>query len=381
MNKNTNLLFFAALTLLVVTTAFTAGVYTERRQAVQYPLLLAVRRLLGEHYIRPLPDERQMEYGAIHGLLGVIGDPYTRFVEPQPHELEVQSLAGEYGGIGVELRRTDDGRITLYPYRDSPAQKAGIIEGDVLLQVEATAILTTTTLDEAVGLIRGEVGTFVTLQLRHPTGELVTVRLRRERLELPSTRWEIISHHPQVGLISINRFSDKTPDEIRRAGEELRAQGATCLILDLRNNGGGILDSGVKVAALFLDGGVVMYETQKNAPDRVFNAPGKGPLADIPLAVLVNHNTASAAEIVAGALLDRHRAPLIGQTTYGKGSVQLMYELEDQSSLHLTAYLWYTPSRRELDHKGLPPTIAVEPSADGSDAELEQAIRYLEALP
>jgi carboxyl-terminal processing protease len=147
--------------------------------------------------------------------------------------------------------------------------------------------------------------------------------------------------------------------------------------LDLRNNGGGLLESGVKVAALFLDGGVVMYETQKGQPERVFTAPSNSsPLATAPLVVLVNHGTASAAEITAGALLDRGRAPLIGQPTFGKGSVQLVFDLAGGSSLHVTAYLWYTPTRRALDKHGLEPTMPVEPATDETDADVARAIEY-----
>jgi len=227
-------------------------------------------------------------------------------------------------------------------------------------------------------LIRGPIGTPVTLRVRHPSGADFTVRILRQSFPIPSVTWKIVDGRPTIGLIAISRFSDKTPQEVLQAAGDLRATGADRFILDLRNNGGGILESAVEVASQFLDGGVVMYETQRNAPEKVYTAPNaSGSLATAPLVVLVNHGTASAAEIVAGALLDRGRAPLVGQTTYGKGSVQLVFELPGQSSLHVTAYLWYTPSHRQLDKSGLPPTIAVEPAADGSDAELARAIQYL----
>jgi carboxyl-terminal processing protease len=188
----------------------------------------------------------------------------------------------------------------------------------------------------------------------------------------------VVEGQADTGLVVISRFSDKTPDELRKGLEELQAQGVSRLVLDLRNNGGGILESAVGVAAQFLDGGVVMYETQRNAPEKVYTAAANtGPVAQVPLVVLVNGGTASAAEIVAGALLDRERAPLVGQTTYGKGSVQLVYDLTDGSSLHVTAYRWYTPARRELEQAGLPPTFAVEPASDGSDAELAYALELL----
>jgi carboxyl-terminal processing protease len=181
-----------------------------------------------------------------------------------------------------------------------------------------------------------------------------------------------------VGLIAVTRFSGRTASEVGQAIDELSAAGATRYVLDLRNNGGGILEAAIDVAAHFLDGGVVMYETQHAAPEKTYSVPQQqGPASSAPLAVLVNHNTASAAEIVAGALLDRERAPLIGQATYGKGSVQLVYDLSDGSSLHVTAYRWYTPARRELEASGLPPTHVVEPATDGTDPEMAFAVQLL----
>jgi carboxyl-terminal processing protease len=347
-----------------------------------HPLLAQVRQLLNEHYIAPLPDDRKLEYGAAHGYVSAIGDPYTVFVEPEPHELESQSLQGEYGGVGMSLAKTQAGEITLTPFPDSPAANAGIVDGDVLLAVDNTPMTITTTIEAAVSLVRGPVGTQVSLTVRHASGQELTVRLTRQTFPIPSVAWQMVNDQPPIGLIAVSRFSDKTPDEVRKAADDLRARGATRYILDLRNNGGGILESGVNTAALFLDGGVVMYETQKNQPERAFTAPANAdPLATVPLVVLVNHNTASAAEIAAGALLDRGRAPLIGQQTYGKGSVQLVFDLSEGTSLHVTAYLWYTPNHRALDKNGLSPTIAVEPATDGSDAELARAIEYFKSTP
>jgi carboxyl-terminal processing protease len=343
-----------------------------------HPLLAQVRQLLNDHYIAPLPDAQKLEYGAAAGYVAAVGDPYTRFVEPQPHELETQSLQGEYGGVGMTLTKAANGDITLAPLPDSPAGKAGIVEGDVLLAVDSTPISTTTTIDAAVALVRGPVGSQVAVTVRHASGQTQVVHITRQTFTLPSVAAKMVSTEPPVGLIAVNRFSDKTPDEVRQAADSLRTQGATRFILDLRDNGGGLLESGVNVASLFLDGGVVMYETQKNAPEKVYTAPANtGPLATAPLVVLVNHNTASAAEIVAGALLDRGRAPLIGQQTYGKGSVQLVFDLSAGASLHVTSYLWYTPTHRALDKNGLPPTVAVEPATDGTDPELARAIEQL----
>ncbi len=394
MKKLTQITFFATVALLCLTAAFGMGYYTRvltaddqaltlpipgLTPADPYPILTEARRILEAHYTGSLPDPKTLEYGAVRGLVNAVGDQYTIFVEPQTHELETQSLQGEYGGIGVGLSKNASDEMVLSPYPDSPAAQAGILEGDVLLAVDTTTLTNATTVDEASALIRGRVGSKVTLGIRHLSGDETTVTILRQSILIPSVTWNMVGGQPTIGLIAISRFSDKTPDEILRAADELRAKGATNFVLDLRNNGGGILESAVEVASHFLDGGVVMYETQRNAPEKVYTAPAaSGPLTTAPLVVLVNHGTASAAEILAGALLDRGRAPLVGQTTYGKGSVQLVFELSDKSSLHVTAYLWYTPSHRQLDKLGLPPTVAVEPATDGSDPELARAIQYLQ---
>jgi carboxyl-terminal processing protease len=379
MKKAMELSGFAALALLCLSVTFVVGYQVGTTAADPHPLLTQVKQLIEQHFIRPLPSPTVLEYGAARGFVGATGDPYTVFVEPQSHELETQSLQGEYGGVGMALSKKETGEIVLSPYADSPAAQAGIVEADVLLAVDATALTPATTLDEVTALVRGPVGSTVTLQVRHPSGEELTAHVVRQNFALPSVTWKLVESQPTIGLISLSRFSDKTPEEVRGAAQALKAQGATSYILDLRNNGGGILEAGIKVAEQFLNGGVVMYETQKNAPEKIYSAPANTEVTTTaPLVVLVNHGTASAAEIVAGALLDRERAPLIGQTTYGKGSVQLVFDLPGGSSLHVTSYLWYTPSHRELDGKGLPPTITVEPAADGSDAELARAIEVLQ---
>lgn len=388
-----SLAVFAALDILFLTAAFLAGYLVRAVAADQplplpfagdaerYPILSEVRRLLADHYIGPLPDEQVLEYGAVRGYTAAVGDAYTVFVEPQAHELETQSLQGEYGGIGVTISANDAGEIVLEPYRESPAATAGVLPGDVLLAVDNAFLAPGTSVDQATALVRGLIGTAIRLTVRHPNGEEATVNLTRERFEIPSATWKMLEGQPGIGLLAISRFSGKTSDEVAQALEELHAAGATRYVLDLRNNGGGILESAVEVASHFLDGGVVMYETQNAAPEKTYSAPpNAGAATTAPLVVLVNHNTASAAEIVAGALLDRGRAPLVGQPTYGKGSVQLVYDLSDGSSLHVTAYRWYTPARHQLEDGGLPPTYPVEPATDGSDAELVYGLRVLNAL-
>lgn len=383
-------LFFA----LCLGAAFLSGYYTRALSATypalrwplpglaeaegEYPLLAEVAALVKTHYNGQLPESKTLEHGAVRGYVGAIGDPYTVFIEPDNAELETQSLQGEYGGIGVDIRKNDQGEIVLAPFLDSPAAASGIQEGDVLLQVDQIPVTPEMTADDVTVLIRGPVGTTVTLRVRHPDGVEASLSIQRQTIELPSVSWRMVEGQPDVGLIALSRFSSKTARELERAVQDLQARGATRFILDLRNNGGGLLDAAVDVAGQFLNGGVVMYEKRKDGAEETLTAPNSGGLlTQAPLAVLVNGNTASAAEILAGALLDRGRAPLIGQKTFGKGSVQLVFPLSDGSSLHITANLWFTPSRRQLDKIGLPPTIAVEPLNDGSDPELARALEFL----
>jgi carboxyl-terminal processing protease len=345
-----------------------------------YPLLNEIHGLLATHYLGSLPDDKTLEYGAAHGLVAAVGDPYTVFVEPPAHELETQSLAGEYGGIGVVLSQSPTGDTLLSPYPASPAAKAGVLEGDILVAVNDTPLPASATADQVTTLLRGPIGSSVNITVKHKSGASQTVSITRATIEIPSLTYKLIDGHPQVGLIAISRFSDKTPAELGSALAALHGQGAQQFVLDLRDNGGGILESAISVASYFLDGGVVMYESQISGPEKTYSASAvSGAELTAPLAVLVNHNTASAAEIVAGALLDRNRAPLIGQNTYGKGSVQLVYDLSDGSSLHVTAYRWFTPSHRMLDKVGLPPTVAVDPGPAGTNYELNAALTYLAA--
>jgi carboxyl-terminal processing protease len=390
------LLVLGVAQALFLTLAFFAGyvvraTYVDQLQpfsllpaggAGKYPLLDEIRGLLATHYIGAQPDEKTLEYGAAHGLVAAVGDPYTVFVEPPAHQLETQSLAGAYGGIGVALSQSAAGETVLSPYPDSPAAKAGVLEGDVLLAVNDAPIQASASADQVTAAIRGPIGSTVRITVKHKTGSTESFSITRAAIEIPSVTFKMVDDHPDTGLIAISRFSDRTPAELGTALEQLRAQGALRFVLDLRDNGGGILESAVGVAAHFLDGGVVMYESQSNGPERTYTAPAVvgGPI-NSPLAVLVNHNTASAAEIVAGALLDRGRAPLIGQATYGKGSVQLVYDLSDGSSLHVTAYRWYTPNHRVLDKTGLPPTYPVDSGGAGTDTALQSALHYLANAP
>ena len=343
--------------------------------------------LVEGNFLGTLPDSRQVTYGAIRGSLATLGDPYTVFIEPAAREVERERLQGSFGGIGAYITRSEEtGEVLLEPIPGNPAEAAGILAGDVLLAVDGQAINDALTVPEIVELVKGEKGTSVTLTVRHPDAtEAVDIAVVRADILLPSVTFRLLEADPTIGYISLSRFSGESGNEVGAALQELLSQGATRFVLDLRQNGGGLRDAAVDVADHFLNNGPVLYLDSQQEGERVFNASDETLAPDQPLVVLIDSGTASASEIVAGALRDRERATLIGNSpTFGKGSVQLVFDLSDGSSVHVTSARWLTPNRLQLDGEGIPPDILVEVTQDdidnGRDPVLERAAQYLGEL-
>ncbi len=340
--------------------------------------------LIDEHFLGAMPDEQAVTYGAIRGSLSALGDPYTVFIEPVAREAERERLQGSFGGIGAYITRNDEtGEVLLEPIPGNPAEAAGIVAGDVLLAVDGTPITGAMTVPEIIDLVKGETGTTVTLTVRHPgAAEPVDIDIVRADILLPSVVYRLVEQDPTVGYIQLSRFSGESGNEVGAAIQALQAEGATRLILDLRQNGGGLRDAAVDVADHFLDEGPVLFLQSQSEGERVFNATADTAAPTEPLVVLVDGGTASASEIVAGALQDRGRATLIGSSkTFGKGSVQLVFDLTDGSSVHVTSARWFTPNHNQLDQAGLEPdvlvTVTQEDVDSGRDPVLEQAVMYL----
>jgi len=356
-----------------------ATAQTNNSEGGQFPLLTEVDRLVEANFLRDLPPDTEIEYGAIRGYLGALNDPYTFFNPPPVAQSESDVLAGEYGGIGVQVRRDDQGRFVLFPFRDGPAAAAGVMDGDILVAVNGVQLELSERMDTVDQLLRGEVGKGrgVSITVRAPEdGQVREYFIEFAVVQVPSVIWRILAETPSVGYIQIVRFTSRTPDELRQALRELDDLGALAWVLDLRDNSGGLLQESVEVASEFLDGGVVFIERTRTAEKETLAEPGGAGL-NKPLAVLVNGGTASAAELVAGAIRDQGRGILIGQTTYGKGSVQLVFRLSDNSSIHITSSEWLTPARQALSGQGLTPDITMIPADDGRDVELGEAVRYL----
>ncbi|MBC7263504.1 MAG: S41 family peptidase [Chloroflexi bacterium] len=333
-----------------------------------------------DFYARESLDYKNMTYGAIEGMLKSLGDPFTTFVEPTQHRLEQDAYQGKFGGIGALMGTDEDGRIIISSLLEgAPAERAGLRAGDVVLAVDDTDIAGYS-IEEAVILVRGPVGTTVRLRIERPgEPEPLVFEIVRQEIDLPTVNWRVLEDG--IGYIQITMFSDATPRELRRALESLQGEDASSVVLDLRGNPGGLVNSAVAVTGEFLRGGLVLRERTSSDEETRYSAPLDGKAVDWPLVVLVDGGTASAAEIVAGAIQDYHRALLVGQRTFGKGSVQSIHELSDGSSVHVTIARWLTPNGHEINGQGLTPDVVVETKAEdlaaGRDLQLEEAISLL----
>lgn len=350
------------------------------QQRRDYLLLAQTQALLDEHFLNVLPSQTELEYGAIRGLISTLKDKYTFFIDPPVAASESNVLAGRYGGIGVQVTRDSGGRFVLYPFREGPATKAGLKDGDMLLKVNDQPVPLETRQDAVDQLLRGEVkdGNGVKLTItRPPSNEELTFQIAFEEIAVPSIAWRVLVEAPELGYVQIMRFTNRTPQELDQALAELRTDNVRGIVLDMRNNPGGLLQESIQVTSRFMRGVIVYERTRKG--ERSFDAPTDVPLFDLPLVVLINGGTASASELVAGALQDSGRAIVVGQKSYGKGTIQLIFPLADKSSIHITSAEWLTPNKKQIEGLGLNPDITMIPDPSGRDVELPEAIRALQA--
>lgn len=353
------------LLVFVVVASFSAGFlvcrYLPILQKGQFSVLLEAYSVMKNNYLNELPAEQQIEYGMIHGMLSVVEDPYTIFVEPVQHELQTNQLQGKFGGIGARLERDGDGFLLLYPFQNSPAKDAGIQEGDRLVSIEGMPVTPEMPLDQVQAAIRGPVGKKVSLVVASPPEyEQRTLEVEREEIALPSVTWNLAPQDELVGIVQINLIAATTPEEVKKAILDLQSNGAKFFILDLRNNSGGLLQAGVETAELFLSNTAILMQQYRDKPVETISNKTEAEFPDLPLVVLVNHGSASAAEIIAGALQAYDRAELIGSNTYGKDTIQLVFDLSDGSSMHVTAARWWIPGLPEpIGGSGLSPDIFI----------------------
>jgi carboxyl-terminal processing protease len=381
------------LLVLLVSSAFAAGYFvsesrTTRSNQVhaeeEFNVFWEAWNRIEGNFIGDLPVGQERAYGAIRGSLDTLDDPYTVFIEPVVRDREREQLQGSFGGIGAYLSRPEDGGdVILEPIPGNPAEKAGVLAGDILVAVDGQEITADMTVSQIVDIVKGEKGTVVVLTVVHP-GETAAVDLDVERddILIPSVSYRLLEEDSQIGYVRLSRFSAESGEEVADALNDLDEQGAEKYILDLRQNRGGLLDAAVDISDLFLDKGPVLIQESKVEGEQVFESTDVTQLPDSPLIILVDGGTASAAEIVAGALKDRGRAQLLGnEPTFGKGSVQLVFDLSDGSSVHVTSARWLTPNGALLDGQGLEPDEIVEVTQEaldnGRDEVLNRAIELL----
>jgi carboxyl-terminal processing protease len=381
--KYKQIFFFTSLSAVVIITTFLAGYFTHARQTQpeKLPILNQAHDILIEHGLNVPVEGPVLEYGMIRGMLQAYGDPHSSFAEPAQAELTSNLLQGSFGGIGVTLGKDAEGFPVLLPIPDGPAAKSGIQEGDRLVKVNDLEITPDTTTDQIMAAIRGPVGENVEITIaRAPDYEPHPYTIKRQEISLPSVTWYLEPTEPHLGMIKINVIAATTPDEIKKAVQDLQERGATAFALDLRDNYGGLLDSGVEIARLFLKDGTVIEQQYRNKPIEQYKVTKPGALSDLPIVILVNQNTASAAEIIAGALQAQHRAKLIGVPTYGKNTIQLVFQLMDGSSMNVTSAHWWVPGLDTPRHgKGIRPDITITDPNASPDPFIQAAIH--EQLP
>jgi len=336
-------------------------------------------------YYYDLPSSRERVYGAINGLMESLGDEHSGFIDPAGADFMRERMSGSFEGIGAVVETAPDGGVYIIRvFSDSPAETAGVRAGDVVIAVDGTDV-TGKTLDEGVQLIRGQAGTSVELTIfREGTPDLLLITVTRARIEFPTVEYRMLEG--DVGYIALYDFYSLATLRTREALQDLKDQGARAIIFDLRDNGGGYLNQAVDVADLFLDQGLILIQRDVDGNERDYRSNNGDVGEELPLVVLINKNSASASEIVAGAIKDRDRGTLIGVTSFGKGSVQTLYDLSDGSVLRLTTANWFTPDDVSISENGIDPDIEVEqplpedgqqPHRTLEDAQLDAALRYL----
>lgn len=345
----------------------------DPEEEVDISLLWGVWRLLSLHYIHPEDMEvTPMIHGAVEGLVSAVDDPYTAFMPPKENKEFRDSLNGALQGIGAELTLKDEKVVIVAPLKGSPAQAAGLLPDDIVTHVDDESI-EGMGLDEVVEIIRGPEGTDVTLAIwREESSKSLEITITRANISIPSVESEIKEYkEKEIGYISLNRFGDSTTQEVQEAVEEILDAEVSGLVFDVRFNGGGYFSKALDLTSMFLEEGVVVsVVSREGEPDHHY-AYGGAIAPEIPLVVLINEGSASAAEIFAGALQDNSRATVIGKQSFGKGTVQEVFDLPGKSSVRITTAKWLTPNGHDLAKEGVKPDIDVDRSPEDMKEEID----------
>jgi len=334
--------------------------------------------LVHELYLRQPLSEKDLFYGAISGMVGALDDPYSVYFDPKDAAAFNEELEGQYSGIGAEIGKEEDYIVVVAPLAGSPAEAAGLMSGDYIVAVDGEDVIGAT-VDYAVSIIRGQADTEVVLTIvRDGFDSTIEVPITRGDIKINSVEWEM--RDDGIMYIKLSIFNEDTTSLFRQAAQEILTKDAKGIILDLRNDPGGLLTEAINVAGFWIYNSTVV-EQRIGSEIESYSANGQAWLSDIPTVVLVDGGSASASEILAGALQDYHLATLIGEQTFGKGSVQDYYEFDDGSALKVTTAEWLTPLGRSIDKVGITPDIIVEYTTEdyesGATPQLDAAVSQL----
>lgn len=339
---------------------------------------------INEKYVdRDKISEKDLLYGAISGMVSALKDPYTVFFPPDQAKRFQEEIQGEFGGVGIEIGLRDQTLTVIAPIDGTPAAKAGLLAGDKILKIDDLQT-NDLTIEKAVSLIRGKKGTKVTLTiLRNGNDKPQDYTLIRDTIKVPVITKKIIEEN--IGYIQLHTFNQKAGSEFKNAVNNLQNKGMKKLILDLRNNPGGLLDLAIELSSYFLEPNkTVVIEDFGNNKKNELRSETNGLLKDIPLVILINKGSASASEILAGALHDQKGTILIGEKSFGKGSVQQVDDLKGGASLKVTVAKWLTPKGRSISEQGIEPDIKIELSdedqTEKKDPQLDKAIEIIKNL-
>jgi carboxyl-terminal processing protease len=347
---------------------------------VEFRQFWEVWQLLKEKFYRQPIDESQLFYGALEGLAAGLDDPYTSYFPPAEAEEFQTALSGKFSGIGAEIGIKEERVSVVAPLPDTPAERAGLKAGDIILSVDGEDTVGWT-IEEAVSRIRGERGTVVVLEIYRPSTEEAPfeVSITRDEIQIQSVR--LVERDDRITHLVITHFNGDTRDAFSEAVDDILAQDPEGIVLDMRNNPGGFLDTALFVAGEWVGDEIVVKERRQGVIFGELRGSGRNRLKGIPTVVLVNEGSASASEIVAGALQDHGAATIVGVKTFGKGSVQDYINLDDGSAVKITIAEWLTPSERVINEQGLVPDVVIEPTEEdyeaGKDVQLEKAIEVL----
>lgn len=355
----------------------------QDKKNIDFKLFWDTWDLVSKEYVdKKAIDPQKLYYGAIQGMVAAVGDPYTVFLPPEAQKSTKEELGGAFDGVGIQLGFNKDKRLVVVaPLKDTPADKAGIKPGDLIVKI-ADKDATNMTLPQAVELIRGPKGTSIDLEIFHEgDNKTKNVNLVRDTIVVKSVDFtqQNTPKGKKVALIKLSKFGERTFEEWDQAVSSALASGPDYVVLDLRNNPGGFLDGAVYIGSEFISQGDIVLQENAEGDRKGYKVNRQGKLTKIPLIVLINQGSASASEIVAGAMQDYQRAKLVGDQSFGKGTIQESQDLPGGTGIHITTAKWLTPNGRWIHNSGLTPDIKIEAGEDPNvDLQLQEAYKLID---